>query len=201
VLPVPTKEEMYNILDKVMSVAKQNNIKFNDSKLQYFVQSVKYLGSIFSKDCVSPDPERVEAILETQSPSNKKELQAYLGMVNFMRNHIPALSQLITPMRELLENNVEFQWTNEQEKAFKQVKYVIRLISQSISLSQFDSDKPVTIQADASKDALGGCLLQNNIPVAFVSSCLTDTEKNYAQIEKELLAISFVISKFHHLIL
>lgn len=200
-LPVPTKEEMYNILDKVMSVAKQNNIKFNDSKLQYFVQSVKYLGSIFSKDCVSPDPERVEAILETQSPSNKKELQAYLGMVNFMRNHIPALSQLITPMRELLENNVEFQWTNEQEKAFKQVKYVIRLISQSISLSQFDSDKPVTIQADASKDALGGCLLQNNIPVAFVSSCLTDTEKNYAQIEKELLAISFVISKFHHLIL
>lgn len=188
---------MYEILEKIMCVARQNNIKFNSDKLQYFVQQVKYVGSIFSKDCVTPDPERIEALLETQSPRNKKELQMYLGMVNFMRNHIPALSQLITPMRELLKNNVEFQWSGEQEKAFKQIKTII---SQTISLSQFNFEKPITIQADASKDALGGCLLQDNVPISFVSRCLTETEKGYAMCEKELLAITFIMSKFHHFI-
>lgn len=50
---------------------------------------------------------------------------------------------------------------------------------------------------DASKSALGGCMLQKGKPITFVSRCLTETEEQYAQIEKELLAITFVLTKLH----
>ena len=48
---------------------------------------------------------------------------------------------------------------------------------------------PSQLQVDASEDAIGGALLQNDQPVCFTSHTLNSTEKNYAQIEKECLAI------------
>ncbi|KAL4143776.1 hypothetical protein QTP88_006062 [Uroleucon formosanum] len=56
------------------------------------------------------------------------------------------------------------------------------------------------IQYDASQDAIGCCLLQNKKPVCFLSRSLTDTELGYAQIEKELLAVTFSCQKLHNLL-
>lgn len=64
-------------------------------------------------------------------------------------------------------------------------------------LRYYDHDKPLTLQADLSKDGLGACLLQDGQPPCYVSHALTDTEKRYAKIEKELLAIVFAAKRFH----
>ena len=56
------------------------------------------------------------------------------------------------------------------------------------------------IQADASQYGLGACLLQRGKPVAYASRSLSSNEINYAQIEKELLAIVFACAKFHYYI-
>ena len=64
-------------------------------------------------------------------------------------------------------------------------------------LAFFDVKQPVTIQADASQSGLGACLMQRGKPVAYASRAMTGAEQNYAQIEKEMLAICFVTSKFH----
>ena len=61
----------------------------------------------------------------------------------------------------------------------------------------FDPAKPVVIQTDASSTGLGSCLMQEGLPVAYASRALTDAERRYAQIEKELLAILFACEKFH----
>lgn len=67
-------------------------------------------------------------------------------------------------------------------------------------LSIFDPRLPIVIYCDASKDGLGCCLLQNKKPVAYASRSLSQTEKRYAQIEKELLVVYFACHKFHQLI-
>ena len=55
-------------------------------------------------------------------------------------------------------------------------------------------------QADASEHGLGACLLQKGKPIAYASRSLNSAESNYAQIEKELLAIVFACQKFNHYI-
>lgn len=65
-------------------------------------------------------------------------------------------------------------------------------------LNNFDVNKQIVIQCNSSKDVLGCCLLQDGNLVAYASRCLRGIESNYAQIEKEILFITFLLSKFHN---
>lgn len=64
-------------------------------------------------------------------------------------------------------------------------------------LAYFDPEKEVTLQVDASKNGLGATIMQEGRPVAYASKLLSDTEKNYAQIEKELYAVLYGCKRFH----
>lgn len=100
-----TKEEHDEALEKVIQTAKKLSIKFNPAKLQFQKNQIKYLGFNFSKKGVEPDEERVKAISELKSPTNIKELQSVLGMINYLRAFIPNMSEIVGPMRELLRND------------------------------------------------------------------------------------------------
>jgi ABC-type phosphate transport system substrate-binding protein len=67
-------------------------------------------------------------------------------------------------------------------------------------LTYYDVTKDVTIQTDASQSGIGSCLLQNGQVIGYASRSMTDAEKNYAQIEKELLAVLFACEKFNQYI-
>ncbi len=110
---------------------------------------------------------------------------------------MPKFSDKTVMLRELLKNKVEWQWLQLHSKAFQELK---DLISKAPVLGIFDSSKPITIQADSSKDGLGCCLLQNGQPIAYSSRSLSNAEKNYAQIEKEFLSILFAVNKYHYYI-
>lgn len=87
-----------------------------------------------------------------------------------------------------------WQWQHEQDEAVRKLK---EALTSDPVLRFFDPQKQLIIQAAASKDGLGAYLLQDGHPIAYASRTLTETEKNYAQIEKALLAIVFSVKKFH----
>lgn len=189
-----TVEDHNRILKQVVDRARQINVKFNLAKFQYCLPQVKYLGHIFSKEGVSPDPDRIRAILAYDLPKSKKDLQRYLGMVNYLRNFIPTLSELTSPMRVLLKNDTEWCWLPVHDNAFETLK---KVITDAPVLRNFDPSKEIVIQTDSSKAGIGCCLLQEKQPVCFASKGLTECECRYSQIEKEFLAILFSCQKFH----
>ena len=107
-----------------------------------------------------------------------------------MHPFIPHLSANTAPLRQLLAKNAIFQWTPSTELAFQRLKDLITE-AQNRSLKFYDRSKPITVQADASKDGLGAALLQDNHLIAFASKSLSDAEKRYANIERELLTAVF----------
>lgn len=189
-----SKEENDEILEQVFERARKYNIKFNLSKFQYCKSEVKYLGVKFSKEGMSPDPDKIDSIKKLVNPTNKTELQRMLGMINYLRSFIPNVSELTAPLRELLKKNVVWNWTQSHSKVLEDLKTII---CSSQVLAPFDPDIPVEIQCDASKDAIGFCMLQNGKPVHFGSRSMNNTEQDYAQIEKEQLAICFAVKKLH----
>uniref|UniRef100_A0A0A9W3X7 RNA-directed DNA polymerase n=1 Tax=Lygus hesperus TaxID=30085 RepID=A0A0A9W3X7_LYGHE len=192
-----TEEEHDRNLEAFIKRARENNIKFNKEKMQYKLKEVQYLGFIFSEEGVRPDPTKTKAIVEMKTPASVKDLQRFLGAVNFINKFIPSYSQVTAPLRELMKKNSKWEWTDRQQNAFTKIK---KLVTKTPTLKIFNAQHEVVIQCDASQDGIGCCLLQNKQPVAFASRSLTEAEKRYSTIEKEMLGICFSVNRFHHFI-
>uniref|UniRef100_A0A1Y1KVT8 RNA-directed DNA polymerase n=1 Tax=Photinus pyralis TaxID=7054 RepID=A0A1Y1KVT8_PHOPY len=192
-----TEAEHDQNLKGVLERASQYNIKFNKSKIQFKKESVKFMGQIFSKKGIETNKKYIEAILKMPLPQCKADVLRFLGMVKYVGKFIPNLSKLTAPLRNLTRNDVTFEWKDEHKNSFNNLLY---LLTSAPVLCYFNSQYPIEIETDASKDGLGACLLQQGRPIAFASRSLTKTEQAYAQIEKETLAILFAVKKFHYFI-
>jgi hypothetical protein len=177
-----------------MERARENNSRFNPTKLKFKKPEVGYVGGLVGADGQKPDPEKVRAIKEMPDPECKEDLMRIMGMLNYLSQFIPNMADIAAPLRQLLRKDVPWSWYPEHAAALEKLKC---LISSKPVLSFFDQSKPTIIQCDASSGGLGACLLQEDHPVAFASRSLIPAEKNYSQIEKELLAILFSVNKFH----
>ena len=122
-------------------------------------------------------------------PEDKNGVERLSGFLNYVAKFIPDLSSNPQPIRELLKKECPFSWNQEHKTAFK------RMTSAPV-LAFNDVKKPVTVSCDVSNFGLGA-VLQENKPIAYASRALTDTEKRYAQIEKQLLAVVYALEKFN----
>ena len=117
-----------------------------------------------------------------------------MGMTKYLQKFAPGLSQVTAPLRMLLKDNTEVKWDSTiHDKCFTQVK---KIITEAPVLKFYKPTEEVTIHCDASQYGLGACLMEKGLPTAYASRSLSNTEANYAQIEKELLAIVFGVEKF-----
>ena len=179
---------------KVLDREREKNVRFRPGKIQYKVSEVMYMGDIISAAGLRPDLAKVEAIVKMAAPEDKQALQRLLGMVKYLTQYIPNESDLTAPLRGLLKEGAAFVWQPEHQAALDAVKSA--LVSAPVLL-YYDVSQPCTVQADAYQTGLGACLMQGGQPIAYVSRTLMSAEANYAQIEKELLAICFACAKFH----
>ena len=114
-------------------------------------------------------------------------------MVNYVSKFVPKHSDHTELLRTSTVKGADWKWLPEHEKAFENLKS--RLTSPLV-LRYYHVHLTVVLQCDASDTGLGATLLQEGLPVMYSSRALTATERSYAQIEKELLAIVFAAEKF-----
>ena len=190
-------ENLYNLMLR----AKTHGLVFNKNKCFIKVPEITFFGSIYSKQGVRPDPTRVEEISSLQSPTDIQQLQSFLGMVQYVAHHIANLSELTAPLRDLIKKNTEFTWTATHEAAFDKIKSAV---AEAATLCYFNPEFKTKLQVDASKQGLGAVLIQTDPSqpekeriVAFASKSLSEVEKRYANIERELLAVVFGVERFH----
>ena len=143
-------------------------------------------------------------------PKNVKELQSFLGSVNYLSKFIPYLSSFRKPLQDLLKNSTKFVWLKVHDKAFKTLK---NANVKDVTLKYFDSNLPIYIETDALKKGIRVVMLQpdvsventsstevpNNLrPVFYASKTLTAIESNYSNIKHEMLGVVFSVLHFKH---
>ena len=109
-------------------------------------------------------------------PSCKKEVQSFIGMINYLSTFSIRLSELSEPIRELFKEKVPFNWGPEHQQAFNAIK---KEIAKALILAYYNPNKETILQTDASIKGLGACLLQQGKPVYIVSKALTETQKGF----------------------
>jgi len=131
-------------------------------------------------------------------PTTVSEVQSFLGMVNHYGKFIPHLHQMKRPLEELTRKNCPWTWNQTHDAAIEQIK---KIMLSPLLLEHYDPTKTLVVAADASATGIGAVLLQRDSHgherAVYMAQSLTDSQRNYSQLEKEALALVTAVERFH----
>ncbi|GJP34648.1 hypothetical protein CLOM_g19063 [Closterium sp. NIES-68] len=185
-----SREQHLQDLDAVFTLLHKNRLITKGCKCAFLKHELDFLGHIVSTDRVKIDPKKIKTLQEWKPPSNIKELQSFLGFVNYVRRFIPNMAGLSASLTERLKDHNCFWWGEKQQASFDQLKTAFTLPP---ILRISDPVRPYEVITDASDIAIGAVLIQDFggalQPVPYESRKLQGAEKNYTVHDRERLAI------------
>ena len=168
----------------------------------------KLLGHNVSAKGIKIDPEQVKSILKITIPRNRKEIQSFIGKINFLRWFIPNFAEIIKHITEVLKKDREVKWSDQARQSFERIKHA--LIEAQVFIAP-GYTKDFSIFSFASEDTIATVLLQKNLdglekPISFFSKTLRDSKLKYNTMEKQAYALVkalkfFIIYVLHSKIL
>jgi len=196
-------------LGQVLQRLHEKGFQVNAAKSKFCALEVDYLGYTLTRDGIMPQKKKVAAILALKPPKNIKELRRVLGIVQFYRDIWEKRTDLLAPLTDLVaecgvsknkkkKKPKPWRWDDEHEEAFQKIK---KVIARDVVLAYPDYSKKFVIYTDASTRQLGGCITQDNRPIAFFSRKLTKAQEKYTVTELELLSIVETLKEFKGMLL
>ncbi|GJP75885.1 hypothetical protein CLOP_g6290, partial [Closterium sp. NIES-67] len=177
-------------LRRVFEILRREQFYVKMSKSEFALEKVHFLGHIVSAQGVHVDPKKVEAVRTWKTPENVKELQQFLGFANYYNRFVPQYAKLAAPLTDLLKKNTPYKWEPQHQEAVEQLK---QALTSALVLVLQDPERDYVIEADASDQAVGAVLMQDQgsglQPIAYLSKKLHGAELNYPIHDKEALAI------------
>ncbi|KAJ4717010.1 Retrotransposon protein, putative, Ty3-gypsy subclass [Melia azedarach] len=190
-----SKEEHEDHLRMVLQVLREKQLYAKFKKCEFWLHRIAFLGHVVSSEGISVDPSKIEAVVDWPRPTNIGEVRSFLGLAGYYRRFVEGFSRIATPLTQLTRKNVKFQWSDECEKSFQELKH--RLVTAQVLTIPTGSDGYV-IYSDASLKGLGCVLMQNGKVVAYASRQLKNYEKNYPTHDLELAAVVFALKIWQH---
>ena len=197
-------EAVYKVLKQCQDV----NLKLNKEKCHFRCTSIPFFGGVLSRQGIQPDPQKVRALTEMLAPKNKKELQAFLGVINYLK-FSPGTLEVCKPLRKLMSSKMTWTWNASYQQLFDKAKLLIKMC-----MKFYDDTKPLCLKTDASGIVQGAALLQlrdntrcqkdttpdntNLHAIVFVRKSLTGAEQRHNNIGCEAQGILHGLEKFHH---
>ena len=136
---------------RLLQRCRERNIRLNKVKFDFKCQQVTFIGHLLSSEGVKPDPRKIDAIVNMETPVDVQGVQRLIGMVKYLSKFPTNLSELCQPLRKLTHKDAEWQWTQEQENAFQSLKVAV---TQAPVLKYFSPEAQTDGQGDASKNGL-----------------------------------------------
>src|SRR5258708_6449131 len=169
-------------------------------KCKFKHQEVDYLGLVISKDHVVMDPVKVQGVTDWLQPVKVKDVQSFIGFVNFYQRFICDFSEIAHPLHALTWKSKDWSWGAAEQQAFDVLKSTV---TSAPTLAFPSKSDPFCLECDASNFAPGAVLLQQQEdrlfhPIGFMSKSFSNMERNYQIHNKEMLVIMCALEEWRH---
>ncbi|XP_065023219.1 uncharacterized protein LOC135649050 [Musa acuminata AAA Group] len=180
-------------LAEAFTTLRKYGMRLNPTKCAFGVTSGKFLGFIVHKRGIDANPEKVQAIINMQSPRTIKDLLRLNGRLVALSRFLARSGDRCLPFFKALKSPKNFLWTSECEEAFEQMKQHLASLPRLASVSPGEK---LGLYLAASPRAVSSVLVKESsgqqLPIYYVSHILSGPEERYPPIEK--LAFALVLS-------
>lgn len=149
-------------LESVFKRLIEAKLKLKISKCSFLCEQVTFLRNILSADGIQPDPKKIEAIKNYPKPRNVRELQEFLGFVQWLHRFIPGLAEIAVLLYELTSKKSTTKWGPEHDKAFEDLKTAFTSPPVLGYPVYNDPNHTFILSTDASDNAMGAVLSQTD---------------------------------------
>jgi hypothetical protein len=191
-------------LRQLFTRLREHGLVINVEKCVFGASSIQFLGHHLSAEGVEPLPENVSAVKDFPRPSTVKELQMFLGMVNFYPRFLPGAARALRPLTDCLQGGLKsptaVEWNSEREAEVKQ------MLASATRLANPAQAAKLSLAVDASATRIGACLQQRRAgspgwePLGFFSKKLEPAQVKYSAFNRELLACFLGIRYFRFML-
>src|SRR5260370_19675992 len=195
-----TLSDHWRIVRQVLTTLHKWRLFLKPEKCKFEQKEVEYLGLVISKDHVAMDPTKVRGVTEWPTPMKVKEVQSFLGFVNFYQKFIHNFSDVACPLYALTRKTQQWVWGSPEQKAFNALKKAVT----STPILTFPSlSGCFHLECNASNFVTRAVLSQAQAdgmhqPIAFMSKGFSDVECNYQIHDKEMLPIMHALDEWCH---
>ena len=193
-----TWEDHLRIIHSFIERLSKAMLTINLAKSDFGCAYVTYLGHVVGQGQIKPVHAKISVISGFPRPETKKHLMRFLGMAGYYHKFCSNFSAVAEPLTELLSKKVKFSWNDKCEKAFEELKAILKN-APVLSAPNFDSQFKLAV--DASDFAAGAVLLQEDNdgedhPICYFSKKFSKCQRNYSTVEKECLALILALQHF-----
>jgi transposase InsO family protein len=191
-------EQHIEHLRLVISLLSEHNLRLRLSKCNFGCTQLLMLGHVLRGDSRLPDPAKISALYDYDVPETGRQVMAYLGFINYLRDYIPFYSTIAAPLERLRKvEDVRAVWDGDCQRSFD----AFRAVLSSPPLVQFPLDGvQYVVATDASQVGIGAILYQEvrdaRRYIAFASKSLNRSQLNYSATKRELLALVYALQRF-----
>ena len=178
-------------------------MKLKPAKCKVGYTKMRILGHLCEKGSAQIDPEKVKCFSEMERPKSLQALRSLLGFLNYVRDYVPLISDLLGPFQELAKRRKwdDSLWGGEMDDLFQRVQQVLESVP---VLSAPDFAEPFILAMDTSQYGVGVVLYQKIRGVVkfvgFGAKSLKKGQKNYLAPKRELLALLFSLKRWGELL-
>ena len=148
-----------------------------------YADEIDCLGHLIDKEGIHVDTDKMGKILSWRTPRNHKDVQKFLGLIQYLAPFLPDISAYTGPLSAITANSQEFEWRPIHDRCFEQIKVIC---SKTPVLKPIDPnvDDPIWVICDASVSGVGamygqGPTWQTCRPVGFMSKKFTKAQHHY----------------------
>jgi len=224
-----SEEEFLLHLEQLFQKCRQHNLTLHPDKCRLGLPQIEYVGHVIDHEGLFMSEAKIRKVLDFPKPSTVKELQSFLGLANYFRDHIDKHSIVTAPLYAMIPSGASgrtaAQWSSDCEEAYNTVKRLIEHCPKLYFPTDIDPQKyEIVVETDACNHGIGACLyireigLPNTVvevdlpkegepgiptgrrPIAFISKSLSPTERRWSTIEQEQYAIFYALKQWEHLL-
>ena len=113
-----SREEHECRLITILQTLRDKQLYAKLKKCEFWLGKVSFLRHVVTKDGISVDPGKVDAMSNWRRPNTMTEIRSFLGLASYYRRFIKGFSKIALPLTRLTQKGVKFEWSNDYERSF-----------------------------------------------------------------------------------